>query len=535
MAQETINITSLSSLIGEKPQESYLKSKLSEKDEDELLEIFFDGNESIENRISSIEELSKKNIEICSESVNKITSMFSFSPNYIFRNLIKEISFTSSLDLNMKTECARTLYDENKDLGYECFNRISLIMSELPIPLQVDIVRTLMETMKYYNDTCEKFVSIVTNKKLECEYRYKTIIGIQKDSSRKYKHQYLNDGYFSFFKHSDTFIRYKILAAQYLLQLSKKGDSIFENGDINTIVDEVEKECISFATDTTLDYDLRADAADLLVRLGTSKSKETGKDIIILLGRNPEGVATLYNNRQNVHDEVIDESIRKFILYLASLRSEVNEDGNHVTFADAQREIHEISKNHEQSTEDFNEKRKSVMDCVKSSLLRISLDQTIYDGGQTLQSIFNKIWRLILSHEHCDLLKTRMIEELVDMADTCSSGHVSRIVNVLCGFEIDGKTFSIEIGWKKQIQSNLIARLTKRIKDHPEEEKRDTILEEMSTSGDITKKPELSTFFRNNLLPIRDELFNEFVGGKYVTEDDFEEFFRSAIIFFEEG
>ncbi|MDD4930589.1 MAG: hypothetical protein PHG66_00345 [Candidatus Colwellbacteria bacterium] len=535
MSQETINMTPLSSLIGEKPQDTYSKSKLSENDEDELLEIFFDGNESIENRIASIEELSKKNTEICAESVNKITSMFSFSPNYIFRNLIKEIALTSGLDLNMKTECARTLYDENKELGYECFNRISLIMSELPIPLQVDIVRTLMETMKFYTDTCSKFVSIVTNKKLECEYRYKTIIGIQKDSSRKYKSQYLNDGYISFFKHVDTFIRYKILSAQYLLQLSKKGGTVFGTGDINTVVDEVEKDCISFATDTTLDYDLRADAADLLVRLGTLKSKETGKEIITLLGRNPDGVSTLYNNRQNVHDDVIDESIRKFILYLASLRSEVNTEGNHVTFADAQREIQELAKNHKPTPDNFNEKKKSVMDCVKSSLLRISLDQTIYDGGQTLQSIFNKIWRLILSHEHCDLLKTRMIEELVDMADTCSSGHISRVVNVLCGFEVDGKTFSIEIGWKKQIQSNLIARLTKRIKDHPEEEKRDTILEEMCTSGDITKKPELATFFRNNLLPIRDELFDEFVGGKYVTEDDFEEFFRSAITFFEEG
>jgi len=530
--ENTTSITSLFSVTGDTPQTSQTQlTKLSDKDEDELLEIFFDGNESIENRMLSIDELFKKNPEICSESINKITAMFSFAPNYIFRNLIKSVIDSNVLDLNMKTECARTLYDENKELGYDCFNRISLVMSTLPIPLQVDIVRTLMETMKYYTDTCSKLTSIITDKKLECEYRYKTIIGIQKDSSRTYKPQYLNDAYFSFFQHVDTFIRYKILSAQYLLQLSKKGGV----DDLVNVVDVVEKNCISFATDTTLDYDLRADAADMLVRLGTQNSKEIGKEIITLLGKNPEGITTIYNNRQNVHDDTIDESIRKFILYLASLRSEVNNEGNYITFTDAQREIEDIAKDYKQSVDDFNEKKKSVMDCVRSSLLRISLDQTIYDGGQTLQSIFNKVWRLILSHEYCDLLKTRIIEELIDMADTCSSGHISRIVNVLCGFEIEGKTFSIEIGWKKQIQSNLVARLTRRIKDHPDEDKRDLILEEMSTSGDITKKPELATFFRNNLLPIRDELFEEFVGGKYVTEDDFEEFFRSAITFFEEG
>ena len=539
MMQEIKNTTLISSLLVNNLQnENSLSFCLKEKDEDELLEIFFDGNESVCNRILALEELSKTNVDICYESVNKITSMFSFSPNFIFRSLIKSIVLSSNLDLNIKTECARTLYDENKEIGYECFNNISSIMYPLPIPLQIDIIRTLMETMKYYKDTCERFVSIVTNEKLECEFRYKTIVGIQKDSSRKFKPQYLNDVYFSFFQHDKTFIRYKILSAQYLLQLPRK-DNIFGNfgnETIDKVIDIVEKTCVSFAEDPILDYNLRADAADLLVRLGSLKTKEIGKEIITLLGRTQHGVSTIYNNRQNVHDDDIDDSIKKFILYLASLRSEINNEGIFLTFDDAQREIEELVKTYIPPNDDKEEKKKkSVIDCVRSSLLRISLDQTIYGGGQTLQSMFNKIWRLIVSHEYKDLLKIRMLEELIDMADTCSSGHVSRVINVLCGFEIEGKTFSIEIGWKKQIRANLIARLTKRIKDYPEDEIRDLILEEMGTSGDMTTKPELSTFFRNNLLPIREELFSEFVGENYVSEDEFEEHFRSAITFFEEG
>lgn len=510
--------------------EIILENDFSSLDSDDLLKEFFNGDNDIQIRIYALETLANKNIDLCYESVNKITSMFSFSPNTIFRNLIKTIVKNSSLNLTIKIECARAMYDDKCDIEnrYECFHIISKIMrnipfdhpTSVPIPLQIDIVRTLMETFTYYNDTFDILSNIVTNKNLECEYRYKTILGIQKDNSRKFIQQYLNDIYVCFFKHSDTFIRYKILAAQYILQNFKKG--IFKPEYIKDITNEVESGIIAFATDTTLDYNLRADAADLLVRLGSPTSKETGKEIIMLLGRNPEGISTVYNNRQNVHDDDIDNSIRKFILFLSSLRVDVI-DGKHVSFEDAKREILTIETSKENS------------DLVKSSLLRISLDQTIYDGGQTLQSIFNKIWRLILTHEYSELLKTRMVEELVDMANTCSSGHISRIVNVLCGFEIEGETFSIEIGWKKQIQSNLIGRLTKKIKDIKDENTRDTILEEMSVSGDISTKKELSTFFRENLLPIRDELYNEFVGGKYVCDDDFEEYFRSAITFFEEG
>jgi len=528
MSTSITNITSLSTLKDEETK----YTELSVKEDDDLLKIFFDGNTSIDTRILSLEILEKRNSELCSGAVNKVASMFAFSPNHIFRELLKSIVITSSLDINIKTECARSLYDENKEVGYECFKEITVIMDTLPIPLQVDITRTMMETMKYYDVTFSRLQKIITNKRLECEYRYKTVQCIQKDTTRKFKVPYLNEAYLVFFKSVETYIRYKILAAQYLFQLSKADNKNqeFKSNILEDVVLEVEKTCIEFATDSTLDYNLRADVADLLVRMGGSKAKEIGKEIILFLGRNPDGISTIYNNRQNVHDDTIDESVRKFVLYIASLRSELKSDGHHIVFSDVQREIEDIAKTYPTS-----DNSKSVMDCVRSSLLRISLDQTIYPAGQTLQSIFNKVWRLILSHTHCEILKTRMVEELIDMADTCSSGHISRIVNVLCGFEIDGKTFSIEIGWKKQIQSNLIARLTKKIKDIEDEETRDTILEEMMTGGDMINKKELSAFFRNNLLSIRDDLYIEFVTGKYITEDDFEEYIRSSIVFFETG
>ena len=523
--------TDISSLLQNTDEEDKIQEvDLSSKDEDDLCDIFFDGDMDIEVRVKALEYLWTKNQELCTECVNKISSMFMFTPTSIFRSLLKYIVINSSIDANIQNECARAIYDENKDSGYECFICLSDKLSSFPTPLQLDIVRTLMETDKYYEKTSRLLNTITTNQKLECEYRYKSLLTIQRDSSRSFIPKYLDDAFLEFVRDNKTYTRYRIIGSQYLIQHKSISQEV---------KDEIESICISFARDNTLDYNLRADAADLLVRAGSASAKEVGREIITLLGRSPDGFTTVYTDRQNVHDEKIEENISKFILELSSIRLKVNSEGNYVSFSDVQKEIELITKLElEAPVSRFScdtSSSPNFLDKVRSSFLRISIDQTIYDGGQTLQSIFNKVWQIINEHEYCELLKERMVEELIDMADTCASGHVSRVINVLSGFEVDGKTVGINIGWKKQVQSNLIARLQARIKLIEDEDKQFQILDEMITSGDITNKPTLNIFFRDNLLSIRQEMFNEFVGDGYINEDEFEEHFRNAITFFEEG
>jgi hypothetical protein len=544
-------ITNISSVIDisldntkedEEEEEIILDEELSVE---EFSKIFFDGNESFEKRVDSLEKLDILDKDMCAESVNKITSMFMFSPTDMFRKLLKYIILNGKINNDIKNECARAIYDDDKNSGYECFLKISQDMSSFPTPLQLDIIRILMETDKYYNETLSLLVNLLTNQSLENEYRYKTLLSIQRDNSRTYVYKYLDDAYFEFIKDNKTYTRYRIVGSQYILQHKTISQDV---------KDEIEKICISFAADNQLDYNLRADSADLLVRLGSESSKELGRDIITLLGRNTGGITTVYTDRQNVHDDNIDESVRKFILDISSVHLKNNSEGKYTTFSDVQQEIEKIVLEEEENKgekeeenkgekeeenkgekeeENKGRKEKSNIDKVRSSLLRIYIDQTIYDGGQTLQSIFNKVWQIINDHEYSESLRYRMIEELIDMADTCASGHVSRIINVLSGFEINGKTISLDIGWKKQIQSNLLARLNTKIKDIEDEKQQETLLDEMMTSGDIINKPTLNTFFRENLIIIRDEMYREFI--EYITEDIFEEHFRSAITIFESG
>jgi hypothetical protein len=509
------------------------------KDDDELCTLFFDGTQEISTRIIALELLWNKNQELCQESSNKVVSMFMFTPTSIFRKLLTSIVLTSCLNANIKNECSMAIYDDNKNSGYDCFIHLSTEMTSFPTPLQLDIVRTLMETKKHYSKTLLLLINIITNSKLECEYRYKSLLGIQRDNDRKYIPKYLDDAFLAFVKHKNTYTRYRIIGSQYVLQHKSMSSAIKK---------EIEKLCIEFASDNNLDYSLRADAADLLIRSGSKEGRTIGNDIIILLGRTSGGMTTVYNDRQNVHSEKIDESINTFILEMSSIQLKINSFGVYTTFADVQSEIEKMvssgrfdsiisldGKEEKGEKGEKGEKKINNRDKVKSSLLRILIDQIIYAGGQTLQSIFKKVWQVINEHEYSDVLKDRMVEELIDMAETCSSGHISRIVNVLSGFNIDGKVVGINIGWKKQIQSNLIARLNATIKNIKDEDQQSKILDEMITSGGIINKPTMALFFRDNLLPIRKEMFNEFVGEGYIKSDEFEEYFRNALTFFEES
>ena len=97
---------------------------------------------------------------------------------------------------------------------------------------------------------------------------------------------------------------YRILSAQYLLKH-------IELEDIER--NKIQETILSLSQDNELDYDLRADAADLLLNLGTDNYKTLGREIIQMLGQIEGNVKTIYDNKQNVHTEEIEKSILNII------------------------------------------------------------------------------------------------------------------------------------------------------------------------------------------------------------------------------
>lgn len=523
-------------------------------DEHELLTFFYDSMNDVTGRVRVLYQLQKKNIDLCIETTNKILSQFNFMYSSLNYELICEIVKHKDIDLNLRINAIESLYNYNKEDGWKFYNEITSedTFTDLSYPLKTECLKYLLETERYYDDTVKKVSFLVTCEKYECEYRYKSLFRLTKESNTPLYKKYMYDVHILFINNKNVYTQYKILASQYILQ------NFQEKEDILSLLS-------SLASDSELDYNLRADASDILVRFGTGKYKELGKDIIMLLGKDSSKLRTVYNNRQNVHAKEIDQSIRQIVLEIAGMKTKENKHGKIITYNEITEEIRKGVKD------------KNTEDKLNSSLLRIELDQTIYEGGQTLSSIFIKIYHIVETHPEREQLYNRLVEELVDMADTCSSGHLSRLINVLSGYEIDGKSYSVTIGWKEQIKSNLIARLSHRIKEdkyydkcekegckkisnysyehnktpvrcsiHKEGEMidyryiqeedietiRERILEDLSTTGSIKDKVYISYFFRKNLLDIREELFREFV-PEYITEETFEEHIRSAICEFE--
>ena len=70
--------------------------------------------------------------------------------------------------------------------------------------------------------------------------------------------------------------------------------------------------------------------------------------------------------------------------------------------------------------------------------LAVDLDTlSVQIGVKTIAytDLLDHLWAYIKGHEHKDALVKRLMEELEEGLDTCGNGKVSRLVNVLAGFE----------------------------------------------------------------------------------------------------
>lgn len=75
---------------------------------------------------------------------------------------------------------------------------------------------------------------------------------------------------------------------------------------------------------------------------------------------------------------------------------------------------------------------------IVRSITRISSDASKFeDINLSLAQVFNIVFYRILRSQSKPELLRRLVEELVDTAEFCSTGYMSRLVNVLSGFDVD--------------------------------------------------------------------------------------------------
>jgi len=429
------------------------------------------------------------------EIVSKLTGMYQFSGTRIIQEFLYSICTISSLPTFFKLEAANSLlsfeecdYDSDnsentqseiktrnikrKKYAYVALDCVCSNLSDIPTPCKVESIFNLMHSEDFMDNSDTYFRQFIGDNSINCDYRYKTILSLaNKDViNRDY---FVKNANMDFLENSENMTMYRILAAQKLLL------------DNNEYIEKICKYVLQFATDTELDYNLRADAADLLLGLGTPEMKILGRDIIIKLGGEFGTVKTVFDNAQNVHSADIEESVAETLEYLATFPTmKVNDSDIKFEFIKEQIEtilisekknLHKPNKKHlkkccnhcpickkciiRKKDECCSEACTIVQDRhskIIISLNRIFIDRMLYSQfNNTLVNILIKVWSYIDSNECKDEIIKRLLEELYDMSGTCSTGFASRLVNVMSGF--DG--FNIRISWEDQIVANISGKL----------------------------------------------------------------------------
>lgn len=503
------------------------------------METILDFSIENENRITYFENFCKEQNENESiELINRLNGIYHFSGIKILQDFLFKVCFNSNIFSIIKFQASQGLLlfeeseeeikkddteeeieikketnsqikirnDERKIIAYKALNNICMnSIEDLPVPCRIEAILNLMDSDNMYKTESDiYFRKIINDNKIDCDYRYKTILLLETKQKLNYKY-YIKNSCLDFLYNIKNFTMYRILSAQYLLK------NIELNDEEKTKIQET---ILSLCYDSTLDYNLRADAADLLLNLGTDKYKTFGREIIQMLGRIDGNVKTIYDNKQNIHVEEIEKSILS-IIEILSAHPTLKINGNEIDFLYVKNQIDTILKEEKIKNEVNNEllneqlnfyddyfsdkivcnncetyigciynllspcmgcienkvkcKGKTTFDkfCSKKcetqyniqtkiylSLNRIEIDRSSYLGN-TLSRILVKIWSYIQNNEFKDELIKRLLQELEEMSGTCSSGFIGRLINSLSGFG----ELTINISFEDQLVSNFIGRL----------------------------------------------------------------------------
>lgn len=179
------------------------------------------------------------------------------------------------------------------------------------------------------------------------------------------------------------------------------------------------------------------------------------------------GKHIIYNDTQNVHNTKINKSVLNASVNLIrsykpkSLNTEDIFNYLSQVIIDNINSIQQVKDEHPQI----------VIDVIEKVIERIEIEKTKFSHKKdvfTLYDLFGAIWSFISKHIHKKELEFRLVEEMYTMNKYCTTGHLSRFVNVIQGFT-DNEDFCIRIENKDQIHSVISRIIDKALSEAPEE------------------------------------------------------------------
>lgn len=457
-------------------------------------------------RLQYLELFYQKESQQFGEIISCLNGMYSFSQTESLKHYLIEIITDQKIPIIFQIECARNL---NKE-GYFYLNQLCQLKDfiHLPTPIRVDVILYLIQYTKendiYKVETLQYFCDIINDNQIENLYRLRLIQKIDTlfETKSELFYYFSNESSYQFIYNDRNHIYYRIICCQYIFEKCEN----YLHIDANELL-------IRIASDPLINEDLRADACDILLAYGSVENIENARMILFILGGGERIRHNVFKNSQNVHNQSIESSVEKLIEYISNY---VPKNGIQYTFEKTKEELEDKIKTHEK------------YEILKQSMIRITIDRAIYGRLHlTLMNIITKLWTFIQDSEYKEELEKRLLEELIESTNKCSSGYVSRIVNTLSGF----CELSVQISFEDQIISVLERRLNKKIEEEDEKDM-DLILDEMIIPVRFyDKRGNFLRFFRKHISFIREEMYLEF--KDYITDSDYDLYFRKAISHYE--
>lgn len=442
--------------------------------------------------------------------------------------LIRKLAALQTLDSHERMVCAVCLY--NNAVLENCYDAFSDIANDeqVKIEYRVDACRYLFgaEITSRQEAAQECLQGIINNDKYPSEYRYGVIASF---ITKKGINSMMNTGKIrvaydegfvyglqaDFFNRVQNGIRERILSAQSLL-----GMECVDNDDKQEIMTKL----LAIAKDEKQTENTRADAADVLLRLGTTEFVNEAKNVITDLGGHAlatgstllQRIRTIYNDSQNAHNDSIAACVNTFLEKV--LNDPVHTSGVIPTFVDVYNEVTVLIRNRLTTAKD----KYSAL----RSLVRISIDTAVFTKYKvTNADVFVHVWICIKQHnpEEQFELEKRLLQELVESDDSCSTGHANRYVNVLSAYDAD-----LRITWADQIKANIVGRLEARMRDLPNNDLKQSIALGALVNADKDDRNAYIQFITVTVDVLYVEMFKEFVGDGYITKQEFDKWFEAG-------
>jgi len=519
---------------------------ISDKKDFELIDLYKDQEFSGDDRRLIIEELKKRDPLLVMECINNLTSGYIFGASSYIKKLLIELVKNENLHFPYRVLIIQSLENSNhsseeskqkvtkecEELYIELFKVVYTTLEykqtyEVSTTFFWDIFKTilsrdsikkkLVDDQDFFQYITEICGHILLDTLLEEEFRYKLLQSLTKTENVVDQFRVKSCELFISGKLSDY--KYFIFVLQILKNMNKLNKSHLET-------------LVNVFNTYELTINAKADICDFFLSLAEKEFADYNKfgkvnlDNISFDIKESGKLKTIYNNGQNIHKIDVDQSIKPFIEKIINLdfqNFQFNPEDHEQYSNFLSNMIDEIIKF--ATCHNF---EKMDVDKINSSIKRFILDNTLYsEYNVSLLNLLARSYLYILSKDEKEELMIRLCEELVDMSETCTTGHIYRLVNIFSGYDIE-----MRMPVEEEVKGCVFARLTKMIENKDE----DLQLEIWDTIGEDPESEEkFYQLLGKEIAELYDELKTEYVEQNIVPEDQLTLYVRRAVSLFQLG